>query len=171
MSMDNPGFEEHHIDTEAVKPFLRSMAIVARRFEEREEAEKRLNSHLDEMQKRATGKKKPDTHVRKLREHIDHLVETERKLAGYKGENKEQTQALEEKITRLEGIITEQQQAFSMEKARYRKQIDEMKSTFAALKEKLLEMIDEKRKRDQRLATLHQHIRRSGSPPQEFTVG
>ena len=148
------------LDTKAVKPYLRAMAIVGLRLRNREEAQKGLDSHIEQMKKGAVTKKKMDSHVSTLKDHISNLVNAEKKLVGYKESPKKEEIALNERIVSLESQLDEERQKSMLEKARYQKQIAEMKETFSQIKTKMLEMIDEKRKREERMALLSQRIRK-----------
>lgn len=162
MQNEQPQHSESHIelDTKAVKPFLRAMALVGKRLKDKEDAQKDLDSHIEQMKKGAVTKKKMDSHVSALKDHIANLVKAEKKLAGYKESPKKEEIALNERIIALESQLGEERQKSMLEKARYQKQINEMKATFSQIKTKMLEMIDEKRKREERMALLSQRIRK-----------
>ncbi len=166
--------EEHHIelDTHAIKPFLRCMARISRRYHDRDEAQKNVDAHLNVI-KKAAGKNRIGKHVEVLRKHISHLVSSEKILAGQRIASGDEGRMLGERVAELESLLDSERQKNIIIKAEHKRHVGEMKKAFADIKSKMLEMIDERRKREERLALLQQRIRRSGQPmpPREMPVG
>ncbi len=156
----NSAEHEIELNISAVKPFLRRMALVSKRYAEREEAQKGVDALLFGINK-ASGKKQQDKRTASLKDAISRLVEAERKFSGYREPTTGKAPSPDERIAELEFQLEEQRCLNAEIRAQYRIQIEEMKHSFAEIKTKMIGMIDERRQRDARLAALQERIRRT----------
>jgi chromosome segregation ATPase len=153
------------IPPSAAKPFVKAMAVVGKKHEERKRAHNSLEHHLEEMKKASAKKKNISKHVDELQEHIAHVIQAEKQFAGYDLGTDEKLRELEQEVAMLEQQLQEEHEQHAMQIAQYKHTIDDMKRTFASLKTKMVELINDKRERDRRLQALHEKIEQGVATP------
>jgi len=150
------------VDTRAAMPFVRSMALIGKRYAEREKAQKELGESLAALSKDA-GKRK-GKQIDTLRKRILRLAEAERQFAGYRQQSTDDMRELEHQMAELEAQVAEERNRNEFIKTQYRRQVEDMKRTFAHIKSRMLELIEDKRRREDRLEALQERIRRMPHP-------
>ncbi|MBL7055969.1 hypothetical protein ISS07_03590 [Candidatus Woesearchaeota archaeon] len=149
-----------HIDSDAMKGFVKKLCLVSKRYSEKHNAAKNLDNHLNKIENKKVSKKE----ISELQSKINQVLHIEKKILRTSKIESSREQELLKKINQLETDLADAKKERDKVVINNKIQIEELSLSLLSIKTQLDALSEEKRKKEEKFRNIEKKARNLNVP-------